>query len=120
MFLLHSCHNVSQCIQANSNLIKIGSFCTQKRLPSMPLANHTSPHVALPYWHPRRLAAPGGLRGLLFLKKEGWFGGYPKQKGTKTRNEIFCHVQLGAGGGGSGKGLAWCMVYLSVFYRAVQ
>ena len=67
MFLLHGgitmYHNVSQ---ANSNLIKIHSFCTEKRLLSMPLADHTSPRVALPSWHPRRLAAPPGLRGLLF------------------------------------------------------
>ena len=60
---------VSQCIATyhkQNPTINIGSFCTKKRLSSMPLIDHTGPCVALPSWHPRRLAAPSGLRGLFF------------------------------------------------------
>ena len=52
--------NVSQ---AKLNSINIGLFCTEKQLSSMPLDDHTSPLATLPSCHPKRLAAPPGLRG---------------------------------------------------------
>ena len=110
-------HTVSR---AKSTLINIGWFCKKKkkRLLSMPLDDHTSSRVVLPSSHPRKLAVPPGLRGLLFGKRRGGSVVIQEKKKPKKRTKYFV-ISIG-GGGVRGKGLAWCMVYPSQLYRAEQ
>ena len=101
-------HNVSQ---AKPNSINIGSFCKEKRLLSMSLDDHTSPRVALPSWHPRRLAAPPGLRGLFFRKERGRLVVVQNKRERKKGTNCFAFSIWGGGGGlgGGGQHGLWCM-----------
>ena len=71
MFLLHRCTTMQRnVLQANSKLIRLGSFSTKKRLSSMAPAGHTSPRVALPSG-PQELSRAARAARTAFRKKEG-------------------------------------------------